>query len=112
MGRVNRLVGVFCSLDAALFENRIGRKRNAGGGVLASPAQHASAWWTITDSGDTAFQAITNNALNLGQLRFDALYVKVPVTQNILGVIPPSHPESNFQFESLILAQNERWRQA
>jgi hypothetical protein len=65
-----------------------------------------------TDSGDTAFQAITNNALNLGQPRFDALYVKVPVTQNILGVIPPSRPESNFQFESLILAQNERWRQA
>jgi hypothetical protein len=40
-----------------------------------------------------------------------ALSVKVPVTQ-ILEVNLQAKPVLNFQSESLILAQNERWRQA
>jgi hypothetical protein len=44
-----------------------------------------------------------------GKVRF---CVKVPVTQRFLGLTSKPNQNRNFQLESLILAQNERWRQA
>jgi hypothetical protein len=55
------------------------------------------------------FKAITRRAQRGNPVW--ALSVKVPVTQ-ILEVNLQAKPVLNFQSESLILAQNERWRQA
>jgi 23S rRNA A1618 N6-methylase RlmF len=59
------------------------------------------------------FYSHHHDALRLrGNPRARCIYVKVPVTQYPWRNLQAKIQNRNFQFESLILAQNERWRQA
>jgi hypothetical protein len=69
---------------------------------------------TERDSGESAFQAITTMAVFVRfRLRGSVIECEGARYAEILGVKSPSRPESkSLKSESLILAQNERWRQA
>ena len=83
------------------------RRRSPGGSV-----GRASARWVEQTLAISAFQAITMAYHDSGQPGRGASRVKVPVTQRFLGLTSKPNQNRNFQLESLILAQNERWRQA
>jgi hypothetical protein len=72
----------------------------------------ARARWRIEQTlAISAFQAITMR-IRFGVTQARCNCVKVPVTQRFLGLNLQANQNRNFQLESLILAQNERWRQA
>ena len=65
------------------------------------------------DSGEVCVSSHHHVRWRLMQIRQQRACVKVPVTQIFLGENSLQVVQNpNFQSESLILAQNERWRQA
>ena len=101
---------LFAALFERLFDIVIRRKGNADGGVLAS---------RLLRSRRRDSDVVCVFIMPIGVLRADPL--RICVAPRLLGTrqnaatpwkIPPRDSESNSQPKSLILAQNERWRQA
>ena len=94
-----------------LFDIVIGRKGNAGGGVLASRLLRSR---RRDSDGRVRFTA--NRRVARGSERICVAPRLLGTRQKriaTLGEIPlQGMSESNSQLKSLILAQNERWRQA
>jgi hypothetical protein len=96
-----------CRWDCSLTIEFEGRETQTAGSWRISVARSGSQE-TLENS---AFQAITVMLVSGNRSKHHS--VKVPVTQKIPWInFQAKNQNQNFQLESLILAQNERWRQA
>ncbi len=113
------LCGVFrgsAHRKVRLFDKFIGRKRNAGGFVLAGLGTEMSPEGEISGSGprDNGGPCVSGSSLTGSARDLSS------VTPSMRGVVVRRCPNAvtlpasnvSMQLESLILAQSERWRQA